>query len=202
MICNIDATFRRTLTRIRTPKNLHFPKKSLFKIRAPAVLLSCREYLLNCAWAPSRTRSLDSHPLLLEEFWSQDPTKRLGNITIPALSLLAKLFGIASGLPALLLISLVISTLGFVKSVYFVGYGYGLSMVSMGALALQHYAPTISQLALWHGCLVIAWGMRLFFFLFYREMVAWPELRARTRETNKKVGLCIFRAQCDSKSKN
>jgi hypothetical protein len=95
----------------------------------------------------------------------------------------------ASGLPAVALVSLVMSSVGFISAVYFVGYGYGLSMVAMGILALRHYATTaaFSQLALYHACMIIAWGVRIFGFLLYRERVAWPGLRERTRETDKKV---------------
>lgn len=115
-------------------------------------------------------------------------TTPASTIVTASLASLASLFGMVNGLPATLLISLIASSVGFISAVYFVGYGYGLSMVAMGALALRHYstAAAISQLGLFHACMVIMWGTRIFSFLLFRELVAWPGLRARTKETNKK----------------
>eukprot|EP00285_Hemiselmis_virescens_P014633 CAMPEP_0173394964 /NCGR_PEP_ID=MMETSP1356-20130122/30334_1 /TAXON_ID=77927 ORGANISM="Hemiselmis virescens, Strain PCC157" /NCGR_SAMPLE_ID=MMETSP1356 /ASSEMBLY_ACC=CAM_ASM_000847 /LENGTH=428 /DNA_ID=CAMNT_0014353553 /DNA_START=46 /DNA_END=1332 /DNA_ORIENTATION=- len=105
---------------------------------------------------------------------------------VPAYAAFTSLFGIASGLPAALVVSLIASSVGFISAVYFVGYGYALSMIALGSVALRQYMPTASQFAVYHAAAVVAWGARILVFLLYREFYAWKQLRERNMETNKK----------------
>jgi len=104
----------------------------------------------------------------------------------PACAAFTSLFGIAGGLPAAFAVSLIASAVGFISAVYFVGYGYALSMIALGSVTLQRFMATASQPAVYHAVGVIAWGARILTFLLYREFFAWKQLKERNRETNKK----------------
>jgi len=113
---------------------------------------------------------------------AKDALKKLA----PACAAFTSLFGVAGGLPATLVVSLIASSVGYISAVYFVGYGYALSMIALGSATLGRFMATASQPAVYHAAAVIAWGARILTFLLYREFFAWKQLRERNKETNKK----------------
>jgi steroid 5-alpha reductase family enzyme len=69
-----------------------------------------------------------------------------------------------------LIISLIISTLGFKKYVWFISLGYGFSIAAIGLVLLIMYAGKIPAATVIFLCLFIAYGIRLGGYLAYREI--------------------------------
>ncbi len=72
-------------------------------------------------------------------------------------------------MPALLLISLTVSGLGFIRIVYFVSIGYTFSIVGMAVLTAVILRANLDVLAALQILLLVAWGLRLGIYIAKRE---------------------------------
>ena len=92
---------------------------------------------------------------------------------------------------ALLVFTLLGSSLGFFSFLYFisVGYGVGIALPALYALiAFNHPSSSleIPMLTNIHTGLVFIWGVRLAIFLLHREFVNWKEWNVKVKEVNQR----------------
>ena len=67
-------------------------------------------------------------------------------------------------------VALICSALGYRRVVYFVSIGYAFSIVSMAVLAPLLFAANLTSASVAQNLLLLAWGMRLGWFLVRREL--------------------------------
>lgn len=128
-----------------------------------------------------------TQPLLVA--WGKKAPPPPPTLISTVLAVWASLLATAQGLPALVVVSGLVSVLGFVRYAWFFSLGYGLSMSAMAIACMVHYAAagTVAFVTLLHASLVLAWGVRLATYLAYREFVAWPDAKKRNLEMTKKM---------------
>ncbi len=67
-------------------------------------------------------------------------------------------------------LTLLITSLGFRRVVYFVSVGYGFGIATMALVTVLIFLHNISPVALLHNLLLLSWGLRLGIFLLWREL--------------------------------
>ena len=72
----------------------------------------------------------------------------------------------------LLIIALIISSLGFYRTVYFISIGYAFSIVAMAVITPLRHIDTLHWYGVLQNALLVLWGLRLGIFLVRREYQA------------------------------
>ena len=73
------------------------------------------------------------------------------------------------GIAALVILSLVVSSIGFHRFVWFISLGYGFSIAAEGVLLLVWFHAYLSPITILMCLLLMAYGLRLAIYLLVRE---------------------------------
>jgi len=88
----------------------------------------------------------------------------------------------------LLVLTLLISSMGFYRTVYFISVGYAFSIVGMALIVLIAFRSTLSWVSILQNGLLVIWGLRLGIYVVQREFrPAYAAQRKRSDEYVRKV---------------
>lgn len=88
------------------------------------------------------------------------------------------------GIAALVILSLVVSSIGFHRFVWFISLGYGFSIAAEGVLLLVWFHAYLSPITILMCLLLMAYGLRLAIYLLVRERRSTAYRHVMTTQVN------------------